>query len=36
MNAPCPNPDQECLPWFDEMLPIPAGHEDVGICAIPE
>ena len=32
---PCPNPDQQCLQWFDPMLPIPPGLEDIGICAIP-
>ena len=32
---PCPNPDQKCVQWFDPMLPIPPGQEDVGICAIP-
>ena len=31
----CPNPDQQCLQWFDPMMPIPPGLEDVGICAIP-
>jgi hypothetical protein len=34
-GSPCPNPDQQCLQWFDPMQPIPEGHEDVGVCAIP-
>jgi len=32
---PCPNPDQKCVPWFDPMMPIPPGFEDVGVCSIP-
>ena len=32
---PCPNPDQKCVAWFDPMMPIPPGFEDVGVCAIP-
>ena len=35
-DSPCPNPDQECLPWFDPMMQVPPGHEDVGFCGIPE
>ena len=35
MMEPCPNPDQKCVQWFDPMLPIPPGLEDVGVCAIP-
>ena len=31
----CPNPDQKCVQWFDPMMPIPPGLEDVGVCAIP-
>ena len=31
----CPNPDQKCVQWFDPMMPIPPGFEDVGVCAIP-
>jgi len=34
-NSPCPNPDQQCIPFFDPMQPIPPGYESVGICAIP-
>ena len=34
-NSPCPNPDQECVQWFDPMMGIPAGFEDVGVCKIP-
>ena len=32
---PCPNPDQKCVQWFDPMMPIPPGSEDVGVCGIP-
>lgn len=35
-GAPCPNPDQQCLPWYDPMHPISPGYEDLGVCAIPE
>ena len=35
-GSPCPNPDQQCLPWYDPMMPIPPGNEDVGVCAIPQ
>jgi hypothetical protein len=35
MMEPCPNPDQKCVQWFNPMLPIPPGFEDIGICAIP-
>ena len=31
----CPEPDQKCVQWFDPMMPIPPGLEDVGVCAIP-
>jgi hypothetical protein len=31
----CPNPDQKCVAWFDPMMPIPPGFEDVGVCGIP-
>ena len=34
-DAPCPNPDQECIPWFAPQLPIPPGYEHLGICALP-
>lgn len=34
-GAPCPNPDQACVQWFDPMMPIPPGDEDIGVCAIP-
>ena len=34
-NSPCPNPDQKCVQWFDPMMPIPPGLENVGVCAIP-
>ncbi len=35
-DAPCPHPDQQCLPWF-EVIDAPAtpGYESLGICAIP-
>jgi hypothetical protein len=35
-GSPCPNPDQECLQWFDPMMEIPSEYAHVGICAIPE
>jgi len=35
-NAPCPNPDQQCVQWFDPMMPIPPEYNDLGICAIPQ
>ena len=34
-GAPCPNPDQQCVQWYDPMMPIPPGNEDIGVCAIP-
>ncbi len=35
-GSPCPNPDQQCLQWFDlSGVPTPPGYESVGICAIP-
>ena len=33
-GSPCPNPDQQCLQFFDPMT-APIGYESVGICAIP-
>ncbi len=33
-GSPCPNPDQQCVQFFDPM-DIPPGYESVGICAIP-
>jgi hypothetical protein len=35
-DAPCPNPDQVCVPWYDPMMEVPPFYENVGICAIPE
>ena len=35
MMEACPNQDQKCVQWFDPMMPIPPGYEDVGVCAIP-
>ena len=35
-GSPCPNPDQQCLQWFDPMMEFPPEYENVGICAIPE
>ena len=35
-GSPCPNPDQECLQWFDPMMEIPDGYEHIGVCAIPQ
>jgi hypothetical protein len=34
-DAPCPNPDQQCVQWYDPMQPIPDGLETLGVCAIP-
>lgn len=34
-DAPCPNPDQQCVPWFDPMMQIPEGLENLGVCFIP-
>jgi hypothetical protein len=34
-DGTCPNPDQQCLPWYDPMMPIAPGYEDVGICSLP-
>lgn len=34
-DAPCPNPDQQCVQWFDPRMPIPDGYENVGVCGIP-
>ncbi len=34
-DAPCPNPDQQCLQWFAPMKPIPEGYENVGVCRLP-
>ncbi|MBK7825642.1 hypothetical protein [Nannocystis sp.] len=34
-GAPCPNPDQQCVQWYDPMMPIPPEYQDVGVCAIP-
>lgn len=33
-DGTCPNPDQQCLPWYDPRMPIAPGYEDVGICAV--
>ena len=33
-GSPCPNPDQQCVQFFDPMT-APPGYESVGICAIP-
>ena len=30
----CPNPDQECMPWYDPMIGVPVGYEDLGVCAV--
>lgn len=34
-GAACPNPDQECVPWF-EAGQAPEGQENIGICVIPQ
>ena len=33
-GSPCPNPDQQCLQYFDPMT-VPPGYESIGVCAIP-
>ena len=33
-DTPCPN-GTECVQFFDPMMPIPPGFEDVGVCSIP-
>ena len=30
----CPK-GTECVQWFDPMMPVPPGFEDVGVCSIP-
>lgn len=30
----CPNPDQQCIPWYDPRLDVPVGYEDLGVCAV--
>jgi len=32
-DSPCPNPDQQCVQFFDPMT-VPPGYESVGVCAI--
>jgi hypothetical protein len=32
-DGACPNPDQECVAWYEDPLP---GTEDIGVCAIPQ
>lgn len=35
-DPPCPNQDQECIPWFDAMMQDPPpGLENIGFCSIP-
>ncbi len=34
-DAPCPNPDQQCLQWFTPP-DVPEGYENVGVCVIPD
>ena len=34
-DGPCPNPDQECTPWYEPMQQIPPGNESIGVCRIP-
>lgn len=35
-DAPCPNPDQACVQWFDPMsLPPGDPRLEIGVCAIP-
>ena len=33
-GSPCPNPDQQCVQFFDPMT-VPPGYESIGVCAIP-
>ncbi len=33
-NGLCPNPDQQCRPWYDPMGEVPPGYEDVGFCGV--
>ena len=33
--SPCPNPDQQCVPWFDPMDTPPPNLENLGICKLP-
>lgn len=30
----CPNPDQECRPWYERPETAPPGYEDLGFCAV--
>lgn len=32
--GPCPNPDQQCLRWFDPMQDVPPNYKNIGICAV--
>jgi hypothetical protein len=35
----CPNPDQQCIPWYDPMdIPpdAPANALDIGFCGVPQ
>lgn len=34
-DGACPNPDQQCLPYYDPGLQVPDAAKDVGICSIP-
>lgn len=34
-DAPCPNPDQQCLPWYTPQQSIPPNHQNLGICKRP-
>jgi hypothetical protein len=35
-DAPCPNPDQQCVPLFGPDDDIPPDSEDVGVCGLPK
>lgn len=35
-DGACPNPDQQCKPWFTPDNPAPPGYYDnLGVCALP-
>lgn len=35
-GAACPNPDQQCLSWYESWGFVPPGYETLGFCGIPE
>jgi hypothetical protein len=36
-DGACPNPDQQCVQWFDPMM-LPEGDPqlDIGFCGVPQ